>query len=125
MEVPLSCSGQRRTSVAPPIGSTRMTSAPSWARVIPPSGAATKLETSRTRNPLSITAASCLDDGPARDQCVDVVVAERGQDRTAVHAGEGRWSGDHTLRPGEAGGRGGLHLTLEAFDEDLAGGVER
>ena len=41
------------TSGAPPIGSTRTTSAPSWARVIPPNGAATKDDTSTTRIPAS------------------------------------------------------------------------
>ena len=51
--VPDGASGQRVMSGPPPTGSTRMTSAPSWARVSPPSGAATKLETSTTRSPAS------------------------------------------------------------------------
>ena len=36
----------------PPMGSKRITSAPSWASVIPPSGAATKAEPSTTRRPV-------------------------------------------------------------------------
>ena len=50
---PLGASGQRVVSGAPPSGSILMTSAPSWASVIPPSGAATKEETSMIRSPAS------------------------------------------------------------------------
>ena len=46
-------SGQRVVSGAPPGGSILMTSAPSCARVIPPSGAATNDETSMIRSPAS------------------------------------------------------------------------
>ncbi len=51
--VPDGASGQRPTSAPPPTGSTLITSAPSCAKVKPPSGAATKLETSRTVSPSS------------------------------------------------------------------------
>ncbi len=46
---PLGASGHRVVSGAPPSGSILMTSAPSWASVIPPSGAATNEETSMIR----------------------------------------------------------------------------
>src|SRR5487761_79169 len=51
--VPDGASGQRPTSAAPPSGSILMTSAPSCASVMPPSGAATKLEISTSRRPSS------------------------------------------------------------------------
>src|ERR1700677_703487 len=51
--VPDGASGQRFRSAPPPTGSILITSAPSWARVRPPSGAATKLEISRTVRPSS------------------------------------------------------------------------
>jgi len=47
-------SGHLRASIPPRMGSKRMTSAPSCARVIPPSGAATKAEASITRRPSRI-----------------------------------------------------------------------
>src|ERR1700686_727779 len=43
-------------SIPPPGGSTRMTSAPSAARVAPPSGAATKAKNSTMRSPARIAA---------------------------------------------------------------------
>src|SRR5580704_13794284 len=53
MLVPEGASGQRCWSPAPRIGSILITSAPSWARVRPHSGEATKLEISRTVSPSS------------------------------------------------------------------------
>ena len=50
--LPSSVTGQRFRSSPPPIGSKRITSAPSCARVIPPRGAATKAEPSTTRMPV-------------------------------------------------------------------------
>ena len=47
------CTGQRWKSMPPPMSSKRMTSAPSWASVMPPSGAATKADPSTTRRPSS------------------------------------------------------------------------
>src|SRR5258708_7323324 len=45
-------------SIPPPGGSTRITSAPSAARVAPPKGAATKAESSTTRSPARIAASA-------------------------------------------------------------------
>src|SRR5262249_60099744 len=55
---PDGASGHRVTSAAPPTGSTRTTSAPSWASVMPPSGAATNEEISTIRSPASGAASS-------------------------------------------------------------------
>src|SRR5439155_9594011 len=49
---------QRLISMPPPGGSTRITSAPSAARVAPPSGAAMKAAISTTRRPARIGALS-------------------------------------------------------------------
>src|SRR5450759_4826908 len=51
------CSGHRSMSIPPPGGSTRITSAPRAARVAPPSGAATKAESSTMRSPARIGSA--------------------------------------------------------------------
>src|ERR1035437_3812396 len=48
------CRGHRSMSIPPPGGSTLITSAPSAARVAPPSGAATNAESSTTRSPARI-----------------------------------------------------------------------
>src|SRR4051812_14742766 len=62
MLLPSGDNGQRRVSAAPPTGSIRTTSAPSWRSVNPAVGAATKLDTPMTRTPCngSVTAASSL-----------------------------------------------------------------
>src|SRR5690606_16876168 len=49
--VPSGVHGQRWKSIPPPTLSKRITSAPSWASVIPPSGAATNADPSTTRSP--------------------------------------------------------------------------
>src|SRR5216684_675158 len=66
--VPDVASGHRPTSGPPPSGSILITSAPSWARVMPPSGAAMKLETSSTVRPSSGAAALTGPGGPAPDR---------------------------------------------------------
>ncbi len=48
---PPGANGQRLASMLPPRGSMRITSAPSWAKVMPPNGAAMKADTSTTRSP--------------------------------------------------------------------------
>ena len=52
-DFPDGASGHRLASRPPPIWSKRITSAPSWASVIPPSGAATNAEPSITRRSAS------------------------------------------------------------------------
>src|SRR5687768_10003868 len=79
--------GQRLASRPPPIGSKRITSAPSWASVIPPSGAATNAEPSTTRRPLRIPSTDITpcsghegDKAPVEDLLLAAVIGPVGPD---------------------------------------------
>src|ERR1700729_564198 len=119
MLVPEGASGQRCWSPAPPIGSILITSAPSWARVRPHSGEATKLDISRTLSPSS---------GAAWDMATRVAAPGRparpGQARSA---GSGPLSEVRPAQRGQAGlaGRGLGGQPPQVVGAELAGGGQQ
>ena len=80
---PSGVSGQRWKSMPPPMLSKRMTSAPSWASVIPPSGAATNADPSITRRPSSAPTSDTLASRPRWSNRDD-----RSDERATVRPGD-------------------------------------